>query len=351
MHARVSGVHRSQAKPSAPRVSVVIAAYNSSIRLRCAVQSALQQSFEDIEVIVVGDSCTDDSEGVLRSMREPRIQWENLATNWGEQSIPSNRGIELARGDFIFFLNQDDLWLPNHVAESLLMLEDLKLDAVWSPFLTIPADARPGAVRDGLSIKGLGPAHPRYDPHTFIPASCTAWRAGALRRIGGWRTAAEVGVSPSQDLLWRARGRGLSIRGKAQPTVLVLWSGVRPGSYLTSFQAEDNISWLEAITLSPSVVVDEIQRAMNRSQLIRHRQRQLSSNLTALIRVAQRKHYFIRIIVFRLIGLFSEAIGMHPKTAEVMWIYRRQGGFINHVRSINKLGRRDAYHQLLRRRK
>jgi len=74
---------------------------------------------QDFEIVVVGDGATDDSEELLAALGDERVRWENLPTNWGEQSVPSNRGIELARGRNIFFLNQDDLWRPDHLSTCL----------------------------------------------------------------------------------------------------------------------------------------------------------------------------------------------------------------------------------------
>ena len=55
------------AEEEAPLVSVIIATYNYSSVLRCAIQSALGQTFDDFELLVIGDGCTDDSEAVTAS--------------------------------------------------------------------------------------------------------------------------------------------------------------------------------------------------------------------------------------------------------------------------------------------
>lgn len=323
-----------------PKVSVVIAAYNSSRRLKCAVTSVLQQSYTDLEVIVVGDCWTDDSGDVLQSMDNPRIRWENLDLNWGEQSVASNRGIDLARGEYIFFLNQDDLWLVDHVSETLLMLDGQALDLVWSPFLVIPAGVKPGLQKSALpKIGGTSPSHPSFDSRTFIPASCTAWRSSSLRQINGWRTAAEVSVSPSQDLLWRAKRAGLKILGKTSPSVVVLWSGPRPGSYLSTFQAKENEFWLNAITFSPELVNKEFAEAVIRSDLEAKRKKKFSIRRT--IMRMRRKNYWLQFLASRMLGPLVEATGRHPESFFRWLKHRKVGGFINYVRAMNDLNRRD----------
>src|SRR4051812_46760682 len=106
-----------------PAVSIVVATYNRSNVLELAIGSAVAQTFTDWEMHVVGDACTDDSERVISSFGDPRIRWTNLPVNHGDQSGPNNHGVRLARGRYIAFLNQDDLWFPDHLERSIAALE------------------------------------------------------------------------------------------------------------------------------------------------------------------------------------------------------------------------------------
>src|ERR1041385_1945984 len=98
-----------------PRVSVIIPTYNWSSVLRYSIRSALWQTMQDFELIVVGDGCTDDSAEVVASFQDPRVSWHNLPSNCGSQSIPNNKGLELARGQYVAYLGHDDIWLPQHL--------------------------------------------------------------------------------------------------------------------------------------------------------------------------------------------------------------------------------------------
>ena len=106
-----------------PLVSVLISAYNWSSVLAHAFSSALGQRYPAFEVIVVGDVCTDDSEQVVRAVGGGRVRWENLPENSGSESAPYNRGIELARGEYVAYLGQDDLWHPDHLAHLVAAVE------------------------------------------------------------------------------------------------------------------------------------------------------------------------------------------------------------------------------------
>src|SRR3954451_23971110 len=106
-----------------PTVSIVVAAYNRSNVLELAIASALAQTCEDWEMLVVGDACTDDSKHVVKSFRDDRIGWAHLPVNHGNRSGPNNHGVERSTARYVAFLNQDDLWFPDHLERSLALLE------------------------------------------------------------------------------------------------------------------------------------------------------------------------------------------------------------------------------------
>jgi len=310
------------------QVSVVIAAYNSAARLICAVESVRAQDMQDFEIVVVGDAATDDSEARLTSLGDSRIRWDNMPTNWGEQSVPSNRGIELATGRYIFFLNQDDLWRPDHLSNSLALMSTDGADVVWSPYLVIPPGSRPDArTMPPADLGGLSPHYPRFDPTTFIPASCTGWRRDAIDLVQGWRNAGEVTVSPSQDLLWRAHRAGLKVVGTDRPTVLVLWSGQRKGSYQASYKPEDNQVWLSALTHAPWLVDQEMARA--------------SIARTVALSGKAPWHQLPRWTARKMLNGICRLLRIHPAAPLVALRYSKSGGFINTIRSKNDLEPRD----------
>jgi glycosyltransferase involved in cell wall biosynthesis len=100
------------AKSGGPAVSIVTATYNRRRALACTIESVRRQSFEDWEMIIVGDACTDDTAETVAKFADPRIRFINLTRNFGEQAGPNNVGFAAANGPIIAFLNHDDLWLP-----------------------------------------------------------------------------------------------------------------------------------------------------------------------------------------------------------------------------------------------
>jgi hypothetical protein len=99
-----------------PLVSVIIPTYNSSRTLRSAVASVLGQDLADLELLVVGDGCTDDSAEVVAAAADSRVRWLNLAENSGGPSRPRNEALRQARGRLVAYLGHDDLWFPWHLS-------------------------------------------------------------------------------------------------------------------------------------------------------------------------------------------------------------------------------------------
>ncbi|MDP7297120.1 MAG: glycosyltransferase [Gammaproteobacteria bacterium] len=100
-----------------PLVSVVIPAYNSSATLRETIDSVLHQSFKDFELLVIDDGSTDTTKEIINDVRDSRVCYFSF-DNAGP-SAARNRGIELAAGQFIAFLDADDLWLPGKLAAQI----------------------------------------------------------------------------------------------------------------------------------------------------------------------------------------------------------------------------------------
>ncbi len=101
-----------------PRVSVIIPAYNTAHYIEATLESVLAQTFPDYEVIVVNDGSPDTPalERVILNY-ESRIRYikqENRGLAGAR-----NTGIRLARGEFLAFLDSDDIWLPDFLAEQL----------------------------------------------------------------------------------------------------------------------------------------------------------------------------------------------------------------------------------------
>lgn len=94
--------------------SVIIPLYNKELSIRNTIQSVLDQTFQDFEVVIVNDGSTDSSVAVVESFTDPRIRLIHQK-NQGV-SAARNKGIKEAKNDWIAFLDGDDLWKDMHLA-------------------------------------------------------------------------------------------------------------------------------------------------------------------------------------------------------------------------------------------
>jgi glycosyltransferase involved in cell wall biosynthesis len=196
-----------------PLVSVVIATYNWSSVLRYAVASALAQTYPAIEVLVIGDGCTDDSGEVVASFGDPRISWHNLPRNSGAPSAPNNMGMERARGEYVAYLGHDDLWLPDHLA------------------LLVAAMTREGAKIAGSRCEYIAPDGRYRALGKESPPSAIVHEL-QLGRDTGWRDYRSIGEPPDTDFIRRASDRGGGILTVPALTVFKFPSAWRRNSYV-----------------------------------------------------------------------------------------------------------------------
>ena len=101
-----------------PRVSVIIPTYNRVNVLTRAIDSVLDQTVTDLEIIVVDDGSTDDTLSVLNSYQDPRVRHIAHDTNRGA-NIARNTGIEAAKGEYVAFLDSDDEWQSEKLERQL----------------------------------------------------------------------------------------------------------------------------------------------------------------------------------------------------------------------------------------
>jgi glycosyltransferase involved in cell wall biosynthesis len=119
-----------ESRPAGPAVSVIMPAYNASAYIREAIDSVLAQRFTDFELLVVDDGSSDDTPRILEAYRDPRIRVIRQA-NQG-QSVARNRGLEASRGEFIAFLDADDLWDEGKLALQIHLFQDQEVGLAYT---------------------------------------------------------------------------------------------------------------------------------------------------------------------------------------------------------------------------
>ncbi|MBW3084567.1 Undecaprenyl-phosphate 4-deoxy-4-formamido-L-arabinose transferase [Austwickia sp. TVS 96-490-7B] len=107
----------------APLVSVIIPTYQRADRIYQTVMSALQQTFTDVEVIVIDDASTDHTVDVIQGIDDSRLRLIVHQINRGGNAARQS-GIDAAKGTWVAFLDSDDLWEPDKLSKQLTRLKE-----------------------------------------------------------------------------------------------------------------------------------------------------------------------------------------------------------------------------------
>lgn len=205
---------------SIPAISVIIPVYNAEPFLAEAIESVLGQSVPPRQVIVVDDGSTDHSAAIARRYY-PHIQLEQQPNAGG--AAARNRGVALAQGEFLAFLDNDDYWAPEKLAWQIDAFQRAPdLEAIFGQLRqthTLEATVKDGApfgmnLQDGWHLDTIlirrqafdriGP----FDPAWQVDTVEWLWRA---RRLG-----LHMAVLP-QVLAWRRiHDNNLSIRARTR---------------------------------------------------------------------------------------------------------------------------------------
>lgn len=119
-----------------PTISVVIPAYNGSKTILETLDSLFKQTFTDFEIIVIDDGSTDNMVELLKQISDPRLRVISF-TNGG-LPVARNRGIDQAQGEFITFIDADDLWTPDKLETQYQALQAYPEAGVvysWTSFI------------------------------------------------------------------------------------------------------------------------------------------------------------------------------------------------------------------------
>ncbi|MCH4552099.1 glycosyltransferase family 2 protein [Aestuariibaculum lutulentum] len=124
-------------------VSIVTPAYNSEKYIIETIQSVLNQTYQNWEWIIVDDGSTDNTVNIVKEFisKDSRIKLFQLKSNLGP-ALARNKGIEEAKGDFIAFLDSDDIWKPDKLEKQIAFMKTEKCDVCFSSYDLIDEKGR-----------------------------------------------------------------------------------------------------------------------------------------------------------------------------------------------------------------
>ena len=228
-----------------PDVSVIIPAYNCAGLVRASLDSALSQRGVTLEVIVVDDGSTDDTVGIVESYGEPVrcIRQSNQGAY-----VARNRAAAAARGDWLAFLDADDLWFADKLVKQLQLAEP-EVGLIYSDYSHMDSSNRVrGRASDAAElVQGKIFDHLLVD--NFIGTSTVLMRTRIFNELGGFAT--DITGCADWDMWLRYAVGDREVRVYTEPLSAYRWHA---GQMSKSFAARQRNR------------LEVIERAVNRAR-------------------------------------------------------------------------------------
>jgi hypothetical protein len=272
-----------------PSATVIVPTHDHGPTLEPAVGSALAQTVEELEVLVIGDGATEETRRAARALaeRDTRMRFLDQPKAASRGETLRHQALQEARGEIVCYLSDDDLWLPDHVETMLALLE--RADFATSPALVVnPGRARLVHLVD-LALPAYRQMH--VGGENRVPLSCAAHTLEIYRRLPhGWR-AAPAG-KPTDLHMWQQVLAEPSVRCASgyRPTVVNFPSPTRRG-WSNAERAAELAEWGQRIEREPELLAREaaagaLREATRREAELRtqlaQRERSLGEHASAL---------------------------------------------------------------------
>jgi glycosyltransferase involved in cell wall biosynthesis len=204
-----------------PTVSVIIPTYNRALIIKDAIQSVLNQTFSDYEIIVVDDGSTDNTSNVVNDMRSHSGKVRYIYQENKGRSAARNIGIRAARGNYVAFLDSDDMFLPEKLRVQLMTLKNnLDFGMVFSHVLRMDEH---GNILEDINQgkeKLTGWIYPEllFIKKNIITIPSVMVRKRVLNEIGGFDESMHI----CEDLdLWRRIAMNHQILQMNEPLAII----------------------------------------------------------------------------------------------------------------------------------
>ena len=127
-------------------VSIIMPSYNTAPYIAESIQSVIDQTYKDWELIIVDDCSTDNTDEVITSLHDERIRYFKNKKNGGA-AVSRNKALRKAKGKWIAFLDSDDLWNPKKLEKQIEFMKENGYDFSYTNYEEIDADGNKTGVR------------------------------------------------------------------------------------------------------------------------------------------------------------------------------------------------------------
>lgn len=257
---------RARTHAPAPLVSIILPTFNRLQYLPDAIASVCAQTYQDWELLIADDGSEADTRAYLQALEDPpRIKLIQL-THTGKPAVVRNAALQEARGEYVAFMDSDDVWMPQKLSTQIASLR-AREDCGWSHTQFLLVDAREGTRREMPAADGwiLGPL---LKTETVVALPSVVVSRALLGHVGNFDEA--LTMCEDYDLWLRLAARS-RVDAIAEPLTLVRRHGQHYGNAAVSFR--DSIHVLNKVLIAGAPTEYEYfvyrERAKNSASLAR----------------------------------------------------------------------------------
>ncbi len=220
----------------APTVSVIIPAYNAAKYLAETIDSVINQSFEDIEILIIDDGSTDNTLEIANYYQKYDHRVRVISQSNQGVSATRNRGVREARGELIAFMDADDQWLLEKInvhVEHFSRRSDLGLSFARVEFMT--SDGEATGVLSNSRLFELELQHFYYENLVITPSNAV-FRRAVFDEIGGFNQ--HLSGTEDAEIFLRTLFKGWKAEGI--DAVLVRYRTVQGGVSSNLYRMEED---------------------------------------------------------------------------------------------------------------
>jgi hypothetical protein len=310
-----------------PRVSVLIPSWESAVWLGDAIESAFGQDWTDLEVVVVDDGSTDATPAVAERFTD-RIRFESIPHSGANAA--RNRLLEMARGEWLQFLDADDILLPQKLSRQL-QAAGPDVDVIASPCLNSAGEIRRGPADEDVWISFLGAR--------LGVTSSTLFRAERVRAVGGWDPNLRSGQEQALMLALLSDGARVAV----VPEPLCVKRHVNPDSLWRKIWRDDPKAALESDVTS---ICRAVRRLRQSGELTPARRRAAGARFLRIASGVWRRGEDWKSVLGQAADL---GLGRAELVSESPWTYRAVYARLGFARAQQWSARRKGLGKRLRR--
>lgn len=192
-----------------PLVSIIIPCYNGAKFIAETIQSVINQTYPNWELIIVNDGSSDNSEKLIKTLIDKEFRATLVNKTNSGVSDTRNKGISFAKGDYITFLDADDVWFKDNLEKKVTFLSSKNFDIVYSFYSTINEHSK------SLTIKHEGTSNPTLKDFLYLKGNYNTKPSGLLyakkifTNFQGFDT--NLSNNADQDILIQLVAKGFKI--------------------------------------------------------------------------------------------------------------------------------------------